>query len=84
MKPEIRIIKVFCYDENVKYPDCFVCGNELSPYCIDDKYLPKVPDEIYKKFLMLDLLKLDAIDKGKHLIFICKHCAPPKRIKVNE
>jgi len=71
---QIKVTKIFCLDENIRYPKCHNCNKELSPFKINSEELNKCTDKFLSIMITLQYLRLNAIDKDSHLIFLCKHC----------
>ena len=84
MEEKIFFKKVFFLNENIKYPECYKCKKELSPYSITNKNLKKLDTEIINIYLNASLLYLHGINTNIHLIFLCKHCLKGKYIKFDE
>jgi len=80
MVNSIIVRKVFCKDENIKFPICKHCGNECSPHEISTNELVKLESDTIVKFINLKYLLLDHFGKDKNLIFICKHCCKGERL----
>lgn len=72
----IRITKVFCLDENIKFQKCHECGEELSPHRIDTEELNKCTINFIQYLIQMGHLRLNAISKDAHLLWICKNCWP--------
>ena len=66
--------KLYCLDENYIFPKCFVCKKELSPYSITSTELNKLPLETIGYLVKFELVRLNFVEKNKHLIWICKDC----------
>ena len=60
--------KVILLNENIILPNCYKCGNELSPYQIEDEIS-------YKTLELFKLSKLWLwVKNGKHTILLCTNC----------
>ena len=71
----IKVTKVFNLNEDFLFPNCHVCGKELTPFCITRQEIDNNLDcEIVDSLLNMGLLLVDEIGKNKSLIYLCKHC----------
>ena len=77
----VYMSKLTCLDENVLYPNCCVCGNELSPFCIESAELNKLDEDIVEDFLKGNLLRINGLGEDKHFLYICKTCVNPELYK---
>ena len=71
---KIKVSKVFCLDENYKFPRCHKCKGELSPFRIDTDELNKCSDIFIKIMIELNYIRFNLIKKDVHLIWLCKYC----------
>ena len=70
----IAVKKIVAIDENIIYPNCYVCGRELSPYQVESGLSPITLELL--KFTDLILGKLN----GKPVILLCNKCLKLKVI----
>jgi len=70
----ISVTKVFNLNENYRFPNCKLCNNELTPFSITEEELNKLDFFIKKTFIEAEIVKLNEISQGKHLIYLCKYC----------
>jgi len=77
----IQVTKVYNFDENVLNPLCFKCNKELSGFAIDKKELKKLPLNTLHRLIEYDLIFLNEIEEGIHLIYLCKYCLNWEKIK---
>ena len=71
----IRVNKVFNLDEDFLFPNCHVCGKELTPFCITRQEIDdKLDWETVEQLIFMKLLLIDEIEKDKSVIYLCKHC----------
>ena len=66
--------KIYCLDENIKFPICHACKRELTPFSV----LEKEYDELKERFRFLmesaGYVKKNEVSPEKHLIFFCRDC----------
>lgn len=71
----INVTKVFNLNEDFLFPNCHVCGKELTPFCITRQEIDdKLDWETVEWFVNMKLLLIDEIEKDKSIIYLCKHC----------
>ena len=70
----IEVKKMVAIDENRIYPNCYVCKEELSPYCVESGL--SLTTLTILKFTDLILGKLD----NKPVILLCNKCLELKKI----
>jgi len=80
----INLKKVFILNEDIKYPKCYHCNKELSPYSLSHKELKKLSIQTINDLVEGKLLYLKFIKDDLHLLFICKHCLKGTFFKTNE
>ena len=77
---ELNVTKVCVTDENMIFPICHLCKKELSAFSVTDKEtFTNLPPESFILLVERKNLITDYFAKGKHLIFLCKHCIPNKK-----
>lgn len=84
MIKEITLTKIFVLNENIKFPKCYHCKKELSPYSISNTELKKLSKKTIENFVNVYLLYLNKFGINLHLLFICKHCLKGTFSKTNE
>lgn len=84
MAIQLHLKKVFLLNEDIKYPKCYRCKKELSPYSITDSELKKLPKTTIENLIYDYILFLNFIQKDLHLLFVCKHCLKGTYFKINE
>ena len=71
---KVYVSKVYCLDENVRFPICHRCKRELTPFAITTTELNKWTQITIKALIQAKLLRLHIIKKNRHLIFLCRTC----------
>jgi len=71
---KVKLKKVFCLDENYKFPECHECGKELTPFSINSIDLNKVTTEVLNTLIKFNYLRINGVAQDKHLLFVCKNC----------
>ena len=71
--------KAFCLDENYLFPICNQCHKELTPYSISSDELNKQDIRFTESLIQCDLIRVNAIDKNIHVIFLCSNCIKLKK-----
>ena len=64
---QISVRKWYSLDENIKYPNCWKCNRELSPYVIME-----AEDESLNGLLELGVIR--GFIEGKPISLLCKNC----------
>jgi hypothetical protein len=71
---KIKLKKVYCLNENYKFPKCYKCNKECSPFSIDSKEVDKIQEHILQELIKSSHFRINGVAQNKHLIFICKNC----------
>lgn len=67
MEQELKLYKYFTLDENIRYPECWECSKELSPYIAEE-----APDEFLNGCIEAGVVL--GFKEGKPIIMLCKKC----------
>jgi hypothetical protein len=67
----LNVTKIFCLDENQKFPICHVCQKELHPFSITEEELLTLNSPTIVSLMMADLL---FEWKDKYILYLCTSC----------
>lgn len=70
----INVNKVYNLNEDIKYPICHLCKIKLTPFSITQENWQAITIETKQLILQLNIITMNKLDKGLHLIFLCVHC----------
>jgi len=71
---KVRVTKVYCLNENVRFPECHRCKKELTPFAITTTEMTKWSRKTIDTLISSKLLRLHIIKVNRHLIFLCRTC----------